>query len=496
MNKKIKTYLFSGVILLSITIMTLFATINQETMDLPNQVFQIYLDGKEIGTINDDQEFYDLINDEQKELKEKYQVNQVYPPNGFEIVAYNTYDEGTTSAEEIYNNIKNQRNFTIKGYKVTIKSTDEEENTSVLEYNVLNEKIFNEAMESYITTFVDSQEYQDYINENQQDIEDVGQLIEDMYFEETITIKEAYLNTEEIIFTNSNELAKTLLFGENTEINEYTVKTGDNLESIAYDNKLNVQELLIANENIKSKDTILAIGQKINVALLDPQLTLIYDLKFTEMQEQPYETERILDATKYSGYKQTSVAGINGLHRATGYVSVVNGQMNQDAYFPPEEIETIRPPQNEVVVYGTAGGSYVPTGDAWGYPTNFPYKVTSEYGYRWGTIHDGIDISGTGYASPIYAVLEGTVINAGRGGIAGTSAGINVVIEHPNGYYTIYAHLSHTSVSVGSTVSKGTVVGGMGDTGVVTGTHLHLGVFIGLPYNGGYAINPRNIIMF
>jgi murein DD-endopeptidase MepM/ murein hydrolase activator NlpD len=77
--------------------------------------------------------------------------------------------------------------------------------------------------------------------------------------------------------------------------------------------------------------------------------------------------------------------------------------------------------------------------------------------------------------------------------MVGNSAGRNVVIQHSNGYYTVYAHLSKILVSEGQTVSRGQKIGAMGHTGVAYGTHLHFGVYIGKPYNGGRPINPLRL---
>ena len=502
MNKN-KTYIISCIITLFVTILILAFGFTNNHFAEPLDVYQIYLDGETIGMIDNQDELYKLINEGQSDIKNEYNVDQVYPPKGFEIVAHRTYNNNLTDANTIYDLIKNEHDFTIKGYTITIKpkpeEDDEEKETTPIVFNVLDKKVFEDAIDAYISTFVGKDEYENYINENQEEITDTGEIIDNMYFEDTITIKEGYISVGEEIYTNSSDLVKKLLFGKNVESETYEVKKGDTLESIAYDNKLNVGELLIANENLKNENTILAIGQEINIALIEPQLTLIYDLEVKEVIEVPFQTEKKYDDSRYSGYKKLETPGINGLQKITKQVRVVNGEMNQDAYITEEEV--IRQPQNEVYIYGSkysgGGGNQIDTGDTWGYPTNFPYVITSEYGYRWGTLHDGIDISGTGYGSPIYAVLDGEVVNAGWGGFVGNSAGYNVVIKHNNGYYTVYAHMStKPPVKVGDYVERGQQIGKMGDTGWTTGPHLHLGVFIGMPYNGGTPINPRRIIRF
>ena len=147
--------------------------------------------------------------------------------------------------------------------------------------------------------------------------------------------------------------------------------------------------------------------------------------------------------------------------------------------------------------------------DYWAWPTESNYRVTSYYGYRWGSMHSAIDISGPGYGSNIYAANNGVVVTVKGGCVRGNYScngrgGNYIVINHnSNNYYTIYMHLKDINVSVGDVVSRGEVIGTMGNTGNVYprptssnpygGTHLHFGLYIGEPYNGGYAINPMRL---
>lgn len=145
----------------------------------------------------------------------------------------------------------------------------------------------------------------------------------------------------------------------------------------------------------------------------------------------------------------------------------------------------------------------------WVWPTDSNYTITSYFGYRWGRMHDAIDISGPGYGSNIYAVNNGVVVTARGGCTPGYTscngrAGNYVVIKHnKDNYYTIYMHLKSINVSVGNNVSRGQVIGTMGNTGNVVpvpnssnpfgGTHLHFGLYIGEPYKGGYAVDPMRL---
>ncbi len=92
--------------------------------------------------------------------------------------------------------------------------------------------------------------------------------------------------------------------------------------------------------------------------------------------------------------------------------------------------------------------------------------------------HNGIDIASP-VGSPIMSAAEGTVIGAGDTDTAcpGASYGKWVLIQHPNGLSTLYAHLSLIKVSQGQTVARGELLGYIGMTGYTTGPHLHFTVY-------------------
>lgn len=486
-------------VLLTILISTLLTLsfFTSESYSNPNSVYQVYLDGNKIGLIDSKDDLYDLINTEQTEIKDSYKVDQVYPPKGFKIVEKKTYDENLISIEDVYDSIKDTKTFTIKGYTITIKPDVE---GSVPKYiYVLDDEIFKTAVNNVIETFIGKTRYEQYKNNTQPEIVDTGYIIENMYFKDNISIKESYISVDETIYTDAQDLTKYLLFGENEDKTDYVVAQGDTIEKIANDHHLNIEEFLIANDNIDTEDTLLAIGDVVNVSLINPILSLVYEELVVSDIEVQFNEETEHDSSQYTDYTAVKQQGIKGISRVTSRFQIINGEANQGAT-KPINTEVIRPVQNKIVIKGTKPrGYYVPptihvdTGTTWAWPTNSPYVITSEYGYRWGTLHDGMDISGTGYGSPIYASAGGKVYQARWGGIVGNNSGLNVVIEHPNGYYTVYGHCSKLYVKAGDTVVRGQKIAAMGNTGWVTGTHVHFAVYNGLPYNGGKSINPRRL---
>lgn len=494
-----KSIILCTLVTMFITGLVFYMGVLEDRSGEAKEVYQVYLDGKKLGAIANGEDLYSLINKEQSHIKNKYNVDRVYPPNGFKIAKDITYNENISDVKDLYNEIKEEKPFTIKGYVVTVKYKDDKKED--LKINVLDKDIFMKSINSLITSFIPADKYEAYLNDEQLEIKDTGSLIETVYFEETITIKEDYISTEDKIFTDEQELTQYLMFGTTKAHEKYTINQGDTITSVAFNHKLNTKEFLIANPEFKSEDSLLSLGQEVNISLINPLVTLDYEMHVVEDTDVEFPIETTYDDNQYTTYSKITQQGVKGVNRITKKVKYSNGEENQGALIV--SYTTIKEPQAQKEVKGTkktfsGGGSfggnitgtYVDTGASWGWPTNSPYVLTSPFGYRWGSLHEGIDISGTGYGSPIYASLDGVVVNAGYGGMVGSSAGYNVVIQHNNGYYTVYAHLSSVGASVGQTVSRGQRIGAMGQSGFATGTHLHFGVYIGKPYGGGRPINP------
>ncbi|OEU96920.1 M23 family metallopeptidase [Streptomyces oceani] len=112
--------------------------------------------------------------------------------------------------------------------------------------------------------------------------------------------------------------------------------------------------------------------------------------------------------------------------------------------------------------------------NSWVKPISDKYTLTASYGTggdRWSSDHSGQDF-GVPTGTEVKAVHEGTVVTAGDGGAYGN----NIVIEHDNGKYSQYAHLSKFDVSVGDKVNTGERIASSGNTGNSSGPHLHFEV--------------------
>jgi len=488
-------------ILISLSIFLLGFNKNENENETPQIVYNVYVDGKIIGTIKSQESFEAYINNKEEQIKQKYQVDNVYTPNGVEIKKTKTYNPKISTDEQIYNKIIKLKKFTIKGIIITIEKDNEIEPLTI---NVLNKEIFDEALTSTIKAFVDEEEYTKYIKSTQEEIKETGSIIENIDIEQKITYKEALISTDEMIFTDVDNLAKFLLYGTVENQQTYIVKSGDTIETVAENNKLNVKEFLIANPEFTSANNLLYESQEVVVGLIEPVVNVIVEYHSVIEEERAYDTEIQYDDTQYIGYEELAREGENGLYRVTRKDQYINGQLVDTTNVSSTEL---KPTINRVVI---KGGKYAPSVadlSYWAWPTERPYSITSGYAWRWGEFHNAIDIAGTGYGSAIYAANNGVVVRMGKGCTMGDlncngSQGNFVLINHNiRGYYTVYMHLKDIYVTEGQTVARGQKIGTMGNTGNVypvpnaynpyAGTHLHFGVYVGTPY--GSTINPFNL---
>lgn len=495
-----KNKIVSVLIVLIISTFIFVVSFGKKNYSNANEVYQVYLNGNKIGMIANDKDLYDLINDRQKEIKEKYNVKNVYPPNGFDIVKSYTYDDMINDVDEIYDQIEKEDDFTIKGYTITIHKTEVDEETGKVPddivIHVTSKKIFDEAIKNFVYSFVGEDTYNNYINNSQPEIKDIGKRIDNMYFAENITIKEDNVSVKDKIYTDATELSQYLLFGSDMKQERYIVKAGDTITKVSENHKLNPVEFLIANPKFKSEESLLTIGDDVSIALIKPVLSLVCEVYEIEDVEQYFEKQVVYDNKLSQSYSKVTQQGVNGITRFTQTYKEVNGEAGQanvlNKVVIREKVNQITT-KGKKVNYGPINGNYIDTGGTWAWPTNSGYKITSAYAWRWGKLHAALDIAWLPKRSPAYAAGDGVVVTATKGTGSGWSLGNYVVIKHDNNIYTQYAHLDVISVREGQTVKKGQVVGGIGETGRATGVHLHFAAWRGMPYQGGTPFNPMQL---
>lgn len=184
---------------------------------------------------------------------------------------------------------------------------------------------------------------------------------------------------------------------------------------MAFNHQISIEEFLISNPSFTNSKNLLFPGQEVIIGVTDPQISVVMEEYSVKDQEVNYSVEYEYDENKVIGDDEIIQNGENGMERITQRVKSVNGVIN---YVDPISKEELKPTINKIII---KGDKYIPTVGSttnWLWPTNSGYTISSDYVYRINPIngarelHAAIDISGTGYGSPIYAVTNGVVSEA------------------------------------------------------------------------------------
>lgn len=302
-----------------------------------------------------------------------------------------------------------------------------------------NESIYN----SQTIPLLDSSVNPDFKNIDDQE----GVVVQD----DSFIYSNNFLGTTDIKYEKSSVSDKIIV---------YTVESGDTLSGIA--ETFDVSQNTIRWENNLSGQTI-SVGQKLNILPVTGVKHIVKKGDTVSKIAEKYEAE-IEDMLIFNG------------------ISREDGLKQGDILFVPNGI--IKPVVvNKKPSSGSSKGSSVSSNTK--APSGYYIRpasgiITSPYGPRKGGFHYGVDI-GNKRGTPIIAAASGIVTKVvsscseGRSSCGGRY-GNYVVIDHPNGTSTMYAHLNSVSVSVGTTVSQGQKIGTLGNTGRSTGPHLHFEV--------------------
>ena len=476
------------------TLIFLFTTGFVKFNSTPSTLYRVYLKGESLGLIESKTSFENFIDKKQNEIKEKYKVDKVYIPTDLDIVKEITFENDIKTNQEIYDIIKDNSPFTINGYIIKIKGIDtkdengNEKKGETQTLYVIDKNVFTNSIEKTVKSFISVEDFNNFANKTQKEIEDTGKIIENIYIKNKITIKKSKIPVDKTIYQTEEDLSKYLLFGTTDPQQTYEIKDGDTISDVAFNNKISIEEFLIANPDLQDENSLLAPGQIVTLGILKPQFSLVEEDHVVVREEKNYTTETRYDNDKYVGYSEVVQAGIKGENRVTQKIQKINGET---VNMVSTKTEVLKEPVNEIIVkggkqsyyYGGGYGTVIATKGQWGWPASCS-TISSPFGYRWGVLHDGTDIAGCGYGSNIFAAQSGTVVVSS----SKVDNGQYIVIDHHNGYWTLYAHLcvGCRYVNVGDYVEKGQVIGGMGMTGAATGVHLHFAIWEGgTPYSRG-----------
>lgn len=332
-------------------------------------------------------------------------------------------------------------------------------------------------------------------------------------FNEQVVIRNAYVDKESVL---TDKEAKEKLLENRKELIEYALVEGDNIWDIAMTNNTTPERILELNPSIED-ETKMQIGEVIKVEKEVPIVTITTVEQSTYKQFIPADIQYVVFSDLYEGETKVYQEGKDGLNEVTVSVTKVNGEevsrdtINEKVLIKPvikvigygvkqkpvevkpdytnnssslNQGSSISSSNNKKPTTSTSNSQTSSTG-RYSHPLKGAGTISSGYGSRWGSFHKGIDFAAPA-GTPIYASDSGRVIYSGynSGGY-----GNLVIVEHNNGDQTYYAHCSKLYVSVGTSVSKGQHIAGVGTTGDSTGNHLHFEI-----RKNGNPVNPANYL--
>ncbi len=312
-----------------------------------------------------------------------------------------------------------------------------------------------------------------YVNENTITAEFVEDVRVSKEYTATTAIKEV-ASFEPVLKSNTMEQV------------DYFVQAGDTFSGIANSLDLSVKQLQALNPQVADPSKI-QIGDQLVVSQAVPYLSVKTIDNVTYEDAVAYETVTVDDPNNYQGRSTVVTPGQAGWATYNANVTYLNG-VEQDRIINSTDVHV--EPVTEVVAVGTKPRPKTMATDTFIWP--IWGRITSGYGSRYifGSYsnHSGIDIAGS-YGAPIVASDGGKVTFAGTGTGSYWSYGKYVVIDHENGYQTIYGHCSSLCVSAGERVYQGQVIAKVGSTGRSTGNHCHFQV-----KEWGVTKNPYNYL--
>lgn len=274
-----------------------------------------------------------------------------------------------------------------------------------------------------------------------------------------------YVNDELIgVCSSATELQNKL----DEIINKAKKKYKDNTE-INFYNEVKVESGIFNSNSVEDTDSLIKKAEKKELL----QVLVKADQVVTE--NLPYSTKVKYDKSKDSSYKKVIKKGVTSKQETTYKVSFLDGVQIDAAIM---NVKTVKKSSDQVIVKGNGKKKANVSNKGFMWPAPSVHSISSSYGYReGGEFHTGLDIAdGNCYGATVVASKSGTVEWAGYDD---SGYGNYVIINHGDGYKTLYGHCSSVSVSQGQKVTQGQTIAAIGSTGQSTGNHLHFEVRTG-----------------
>ncbi|MCU7211191.1 peptidoglycan DD-metalloendopeptidase family protein [Turicibacter sanguinis] len=433
-------------------------------------VYRIYINDEVVGLINNKEEYDTFIENHMKELLQQYPDQVIYAPTNVRVEEEVTLlPVDSIDNQAVLSQVAEKADFKTSTNVVTIgEQKFAVKDTAVVESTLMD-------LMKYYTGTENLAKIMDTENPIQA-LSETGSQYIGAKVVEPVKVESSYAAPDEVLTTD--QMRRMMLYGQKEPQQTVTFGEDSSLWYIARDYGLTEEELILLNPQVEGLKWGELLGMELDVTPLNPIIHVQTEQEKVNVAPIFYETEYIDDETMLKGQTKVTQTGQNGEFLTRTKVEYVNGEQTNSTVVEETQLSE---PVKEVIIRGTKVVSGVGTGN-WVWPTT-SRNVTC--GYLCYSGHYAIDISASTGQS-VYAADNGVVVSASYNAAYGNV----ILINHKNGYYTRYAHLNSMNVKAGDIVEAGQLIGGAGNTGNSTGTHLHFEIRTNTGSQPSYAPNP------
>ncbi|WP_054958328.1 M23 family metallopeptidase [Paenibacillus dakarensis] len=443
--------------------------------------YHVYVNGENIGTIQDDEQLDKLFEQKQKAYQEKYpHAQMVLNTDGIRSEADRGFKPVVQSEETLA-----KLDGMLKAYARGVELKVDGETVAIVKDQRTAQAAIEAAKAKYAPAAAEASPKIRTVSYKKTSADDSAQ-VKSVEVKEKLTLANTKADPNKVLDV---EKAVKALTATKDEPVTYKVKEGDTVSSIAKAHGMKSAEVIALNPGLQEK--YLQIGAELELSRPVAPLTVRTVETVTEKMPSKPETIVRESAELPKGKRKVVRPGRDGEKMVSYVVTKENGKVVSKQWTGQQVVKEALP---EVVYKGTkvevkkrvvtTSGAEAKVSSSrrmFAWPVSGA-RITSSYGQRWGRTHEGTDMVGS---RTIMASAGGKVVFAGRKGTYGNA----VIVDHGNGYQTLYGHMSSIAVRSGQSVGQGQKLGIMGSTGRSTGIHLHFEI-----RKNGVQLNPMKYL--
>ena len=436
--------------------------------DKPHTAYMLYEGNDLIGVLRNTRSLDDMLESVYAErYEDDFPDSRLALGNDVYLTEEDSYFTYENMDQKILDYIDENRLFSLEATAITFADED----GPYARIFVSSQNIYETAMNTYISYFVDMSVIASGSGYNAPALTTYGSRDTSVTIPQTITISRDYAPIEEIRRTEY-EVLEYLKYGDDPQLEYYTVQEFDTVAGVGAKNHgLSATQVMNINrDKISSVDQVLKEGDELCVTYFTPPIDIIVEKDNFRQVPVYFETAYVEDANLLLGEREVRQDGMNGARNVLYAEKWINGVLINGT---EKSSVMIQEPQSEVIALGTQQFPDIGTG-VYRFPVENP-AISCPWGCYYG--HNGTDIVNQyDRWGDVYASDNGVIEVNSYHPISGNY----VIINHNNGYKTYYGHMRELSeLPVGTVVTKGQMLGHIGMTGLATGPHVHFMVQIG-----------------